>query len=39
MRFEQLRIENGELRMGRNVVVLSGAKKIEVLVEVGEYCE
>lgn len=39
MRFNQLRIENGELRIGKEVVILSGMKNLEVLVEVGVSCE
>lgn len=50
MRFNQLRIENGELRIGKEVVILnvvknlfsvilSIAKNLDVLVEVGEGCE
>ncbi len=35
----ELTIENGELRIGKEVVILNVVKNLDVLVEVGEGCE
>ena len=35
----ELTIENGELRIGKEVVILSGVRNLETFVEVGERFE